>query len=591
MKKVLFSLTLIMVLLTLAVACTSPAPTAVPQPTVPPVPTSTQAATPLAATVGPTPTKAAVSTSAPTPTPAPAATAVPGGSTPHKPEGALNVALSSVALETWLPWKGSGSETYMDFVMQTLLRRKFSTRQIEGNLAEKWEVSKDAKSWTFYLRKGIQWQDGYGEFTAEDVKYSAQRYAGKDSVASRAAMFRDVESFDIPNPYQITFRFKSPQASMIYGLTDALPYFMIVSKKYFETVGDDKAALRPVGTGPWRLVEHKLGDHMTFEAVDNHWRQTPYFKTLTVKIVPEASTRIAQIKTGEADIVDLSLALKKEAVKSGIEVRQFAGSSSATIKLPGQTATTWPNYDPTVPWVDAQNPDRALKVRKAMNLAINRQAIVDTILGGEGTPLANNLVVPGTPWSDPAWKPYPYDLDQAKALMKEAGYPDGFKITMWLFTLPGKQEMIDYAQAVGNYWEQIGIKVSYEVAEYGVKKGVMAQRGFKGGITFPMSHTIWDEPADNWIVTYNPKAPLSYGFEDPRIDQGLAELAAETDLAKRAELNRKMGDIIYKEYREVPIALTNALVGVGSKIGVFPQIPGVAFPHYYEFITHKGQQP
>ncbi|MDO8672364.1 MAG: ABC transporter substrate-binding protein [Dehalococcoidia bacterium] len=589
MKRAFVLLMLLAVLFSLAAACTSPTPTAVPKPTVASAPTVAVSPT---ATKAPTPTTiAAVATVAPTPTPPSSATPAPTAAAGHKPEGNLVVAVSTVGRETWLPWQVTSSETYLSFVNETLLRRKFASRQIEGNLAERWEVSSDAKTWTFYLRKGMQWQEGWGEFTAEDVKYSAERYAAKDSAAARAAVFRDIGSFDIPNPYQITFRFKSPQAGLPYMLTEGRPDFIIVSKKYFEKVGDKEATFHPIGTGSWRFVEHKLGDYIKLEAVEKHWRQTPYFKTLIIKIVPEDATRIAMLKTGEADIAELSLALKKEAEKAGVDIRRFPGASSATMKLTGQILPTWKNYDPKVPWVDTDNPARALKVRKAMNLAVDRQTIIDTVLGGEGILMANNLVVPGSPWDNPAWKPYPYDPDQARALLKEAGYPDGFKVMIWLFTLPGKAEMINFSQAVGQYWEKIGIKVSYEMTEYGVKKGVMAERDFRGGISFPQSHTIWDEPADNWAVTYNSKAPFTFGFEDPRMEAGLAALSAETDLAKRAALNRQMGDIIYNEYREVPLALTNLLWGASPKVGDMPQIPAYTWMHYYEYVTHKGQKP
>ena len=193
-----------------------------------------------------------------------------------KPEGTLTVAVATFGNERWLPQLYVGAE---DVVLKPLWENLLS-RDAKGNLipmlAEKWQVSDGGKTWRFQLRKGVQFHNGT-ELTAEDVKFTFSSLAREGSANSLAPEFRQIKSMEVEGPYAITIRFDKPFVTfgnrVTQGLFASVAY--IHSKKYSESAGDQGAERHPVGTGPWKFVEHVRGDRIVFEAVETHWRAVP----------------------------------------------------------------------------------------------------------------------------------------------------------------------------------------------------------------------------------------------------------------------------------------------------------------------------
>src|SRR5256712_7333607 len=171
-------------------------------------------------------------------------------------------------------------------------------------LAEKWQVSDGGRTWKFHLRKGVRFHNGT-EVTAEDVRFTFASIAKEGSANSMAPEFRTIKSMEVEGPYTITVRFDKPFVTLgnrvTQGLFASVAY--IQSKKHIEA-GEDGAERQPIGTGPWKFVEHLRGDRIVYEAVDNHWRATPHFKRLVFLKVPEPATRMAMLRAGGADVIE-----------------------------------------------------------------------------------------------------------------------------------------------------------------------------------------------------------------------------------------------------------------------------------------------
>jgi ABC-type transport system substrate-binding protein len=233
----------------------------------------------------------------------------------------------------------------------------------------------------------------------------------------------------------------------------------IVSKKYVETVGEEVAARKPMGTGPYKLVESKSASYFKFEAVENHWRVVPEFKTLTIRMVPEISTTVAMLKTKEIDLAIIPAEQMADLKAAGVatEASSVGGGGLIIMAWGGLVIPEDDRYDASYhnkdPWVD-------VRVRKAMSLAIDRQAICDTIFAGGAIPAA----VPLHSANMDTYH-YPYDPASAKQLLVDAGYPNGFSFEAISYKLRGSPETPRVVEALVGYWQQIGLDPKIVVAD------------------------------------------------------------------------------------------------------------------------------
>ena len=532
---------------------------------------------PAAPTIAP----AAPPASAPPATQAPAA--APAA---RKPSGTLTVAVDGLGTEQWLPHQIFNIQlSFVSGLYDFLVYRDPNTRELKPGLAESWEVSPDGTAWTFKLRKGVQFHDNRGEVTAADVKFTTELVLRKESIATRAGALRGViDSIETPDPYTVIFRTK-PNGWLGYELSNVPPNIPVVSKKYVEAVGEQDASRKPVGSGPYKFVEHKAGDYVKMEALDSHWRQVPYFKTLIVKNVPEQATRLAMVRTGEADVTDIPLGFKKEAEGAGLDLRSSKATSLIFIQLGNIIQPDKPTYDPKVPWV-GPDPQNALKVRQALNLAVNKQDIIDHILMSEAESMAVPMFVPGTPYSMAAWKQYPYDPAKAKQLLAEAGYPNGFELTMRITSNPGVAETPAVGEAVAMAWEQIGLKVKRVNMDYTTMRNGFINRQL-ANITWVASHSATDEPYLGMIALSHTKSTTMLVAEDSEMDKLTDAASATLDYQKRLAVQQQLGQYMYDRYYIVPIAVKHALYAASKKLDKVPMVVRWPYLHNFEYFAGR----
>ena len=507
----------------------------------------------------------------------------------QRPEGTLTVAVATFGNERWLPQLYPGAEdVVLKPMMENLLNRDLKSGELAPLLAERWEVLEDGKIWRFYLRKGVRFHNGQ-EMTAEDVKFTFATIAREGSANSLAPEFRLIKSMDIDDPYTITIHFAKPFVAFGNKVNQGLfaSVAFIQSKKHVESVGEEAAERQPMGTGPWKFVEHVRGDRIVYEAVENHWRATPHFKRLVFLKVPEPATRMAMLRAGSVDVIEIGGEYVEELKKVGVRTLLMPDVAWVYVILGGQ----WPTqstYDPKVPWA-LPDAERARKVRLALNLAVDKQAIMQQILGGLGSVMGSWLSYPNDPWTTEALRqPYPYDPAKAKALLKEAGYANGFEVTMNLTAWPGRGFLPDVGEAVATYWEKVGIKVKRRPVDRAVFSADFRARAYAGVTLAYAAPLVGTELWEPLIRAGHTKAGVHLFMEHAKLDEFIDRLAVEPDKAERVRIMRdELVPWLYDYVPGVAIGAAHAIIGVGPQVGEWPLIPGHMGFHNWEFVTRS----
>jgi peptide/nickel transport system substrate-binding protein len=495
-------------------------------------------------------------------------------SPPSEPAGTLVWATSVLGEEYWSPKLSYTAYAYlMGTVWEGLVRRSVDGKNI-GALAESWERTSDGLTYTFHLRQGVQWHEGWGEFTADDVKFTMEELVlAEDSANVRFGYFdENVESLEIVDKYTIKFHMTAPDWTLPYWLNDRQQPFPVMCKEYFETVGFDAAHQHPVGTGPFRFIEHEMGDYVKFEAVENHWRLTPDYKYLIIKKVPDMATQVSMLAAGEIDGSEITpdFASEVESI-SGARVMAVPKMEAelylmGLYLLPGEKG-----YDPTVPWAQPDQ-EKARKVRHAMSYAIDRQALVDYTLNSYGEVTYTNVYFSlADPALDPSWEPWPYDPDKAKQLLAEAGYPDPseIKVTMQLAQHQDTPNVV-MMEAIGHMWEDIGVTVEYETLDLVTWLGKCREHELAGTAVAFCSLPYPEAPMYMKSVVHS-SAGLHFGPHTEEIDALIDAHMAEIDDTKRDEISHQLGQLFYEEQYVPALCFVSQLVALGPKVKSWEQ--------------------
>jgi ABC-type transport system substrate-binding protein len=458
-----------------------------------------------------------------------------------------------------------------DPFLETLLDVDPKTGEFIPRLAEKWEVSPDLKEWTFYLRKGVQFHYGFGEFTARDVVHAHSFMLRPDATAGSAPLWREAEEVKVINDYQVVFRMKRPMSIIPY-IASRAGELRIVSKAQWDKEGLEGFEKRPAGTGSYRYVGRKTGISIEYERVDNHWSDKPEFKELEIRVVPEETTRFAMLMSGEAHIVDLPRELQKDALSRGMKI--FSSSQPVdwmTVYFGGQYHTPGdPKFQANVPWTNK-------KVRQALNLAVNRQEILKTIFAGKGTLAYVSGWLPISEGWNPEWEKkfdqtYGYNPTKAKALLKEAGFPAGMKLKLLAFTNPGESEGPQVADALGIYLKEVGIEAEMEVIDWARIRDMFRNKNIQCCI---WPNIISWRPVEDWIrIAYYSKG-TGHIFEDEFLDKHYLALTKSVNPEERQRLARAIGDHLYDEFADMPLIWFYNEVVVNPKVVADWQYPGL----------------
>jgi ABC-type transport system substrate-binding protein len=433
---------------------------------------------------------------------------------------------------------------------------------IEPMLADSWSISEDFTTWTFNLHKGVQFHKGYGEMTAEDVIWSHEMVSQseKHTRAQNAKMvwFGENSTIETPDDYTIRLDTGEPFSDIVVNELIATPrasMAYVTSKKQHDEVGEEEANRNTAATGPWEIDESRTGEFWRLKAVEDHWRKTPYFSELWVWEIPEESARVAGFQTGHLDTFAMALdSLPLVEAVPGSRLMQIPNAGQASINFYGQyygTPEPAEAYDPELPWVSSNSDvtsaewDTARKVRLAMSIAIDRQLLVDTLLRGFGHPLGLR------DWAGPDESRLPddmvwdFDPDRAKQLLAEAGYPDGFSITLTTAIRNAPSEL-EACEAIAQMWDELGLDVNFQRIPYSGLRPTLVGRTYKGATC----HSVAIRLAPiHGLGNYTYKSVFNYGAMHPWLEEKVAEgqrkVAKEEREAVEDDIARFMFDNVF----------------------------------------------
>ena len=507
---------------------------------------SSATATPGAASVSPTavPSAASVSPTA-VPTAAAQATAAPAMAVPS---GSLNHGVAETGIFQGHPSEVSSPRIqYMSSSIGEGLVAIGEDIQPNPMIATSWDISDDFLTWTWKLQPGIQFHKGYGEMTAEDVVYSAEQFFLGAKLA-RAGILGDYYGYNDQGNSSteviddLTFVVTNskpwvPATVFEFSRNAAGVSFWAVSKKQSEELGIEAASVDIASTGPWEVVDHKSGSFWKFKAVEDHWRQTPYFAELVYWTIPEESARVAGFQTGNLDIFTMAFdSLPTVEAVEGAVVTGWANGGQAGLNFYGQLngltkdGEEYEFFNCEQAWVscnadtDSEEWAKAVMVRKAMNISIDRQAIVDTLLSGFGRVQSVRDWMGHDHRQNPDWN-YEFNPDLAREMLADAGYPDGFDITLTP-AIRGAPAEVESCHAVAQYFENIGITVKIQNLPYATIRPELITRKYQGITCLTVGTRL--SPIIG-ASNYTTDSTYSYGTHHPWLDEHIWATQAQVD--------------------------------------------------------------
>lgn len=414
-------------------------------------------------------------------------------------------------------------------------------------LAEKWEISSDGKTYILKLRKGVKFHDGT-DFNAEAVKFNFDRYMEISSV--RRNELAEVDSVSVADDFTIKIVLKRPFAPFLSILTDRAG--MMVSPTAAQKYGQDFMN-NPVGTGPFVFKERVKGSSITLLKNPNYWQPgLPKAEKIVYKIIPDANVALVNLKSGQVDITNRFPFNEANNFKNDPKVR--------VINDPG------PGFRGMVLNV-SKAPLNIPAVAQAIDVLIDREAIVKVALAGVGTP-GTTPFPPNSMAYTEADKPVKPDLEKAKQLLAEAGKAGGVSFSIKTDVDPVSQQV---AQMVQNMLKPAGIEVTLEKVEFGTLLEQTKNGNFDAAFINWSGRIDPDQNIYDWFVT---NAPLNYmKYSNAEVDKLLNEARAELDEGKRKTL---YSNVIAILQRDVPYTFfyhEHNIFGLDKSVKGFTSVP------------------
>ena len=553
---------------------------------------SSATSTPVAPSAAPTaapekaaqaPAKVGKATAVPgRPTPLPKATEAPAAQA--KPSGTLNHGVPETCIFQGHPTEVSSPRIqYMSSSVGEGLVTIGRDLMPNPMIATSWEVSDDFLEWTWKIRDDVEFHKAYGHMTTEDVIYSMKGFYEGAKLA-RAGILGNYYGFDdkgdssteIIDDYTYVVKNSKPWVPATvneFSRNAAGVSVWIVSKKQSDELGSDKASVDIASTGPWEVVDHVSGSYWRFKAVEDHWRKTPYFEELNYYSIPEESARVAGFQTGNLDIFIMAFdSIPTIEAVEGATITGWPNGGQAGLNFYGQyngkmsDGSDYPAFKCEQAWVscsddiESEEWATAVKVRKAMNIAIDRQTIVDELLSGFGRVQSVRDWM-GHDHRQGDWN-YEYNPELAKQMLDEAGYPDGFEITLTP-AIRGAPAEVESCHAVANYWEQIGITVKIQNLPYATLRPELITRNYNGITCLTVSSRL--SPIIG-ASNYTTDSTYSYGTHHPILDEYIWDTQQQVEQSAIEAGELKVYEFIWENAMAASLYVHDGLWPAGPKI-------------------------
>jgi ABC-type transport system substrate-binding protein len=433
------------------------------------------------------------------------------------------------------------------------------TAEMTPWLAASWETSADGRSWTFHLREEVPFHHGRGKLTSKDFAKMAEAKGAENCASSTQGFWKGLDRTEIIDDHTFTFHMKNPSLPMlavISNLPTGLELFSLSADQVDEVGYDNLNDVAPSSTSYYQYVERKLGESVIYERVPyEHWRFQAPFEEMEIRWIGEESTRMAGLLAGEIHAIALSRDLQATAIEGGMKIipAQMAFSQLSLFFggmyfMPGD-----PDFDATTPWAD-------IRVRQAMNKAVNREELNKYIFNDEGermhvTACCHPLLDPEiynpdweTRWDDM----YGYDPDRARELLAEAGYSmeKPVKVTILNYRSSGEPESPLAVEALPQYWGPVGIEATIRDLDTGAYSRLRRAK--------KVQHMMWAnvfsfrQIADR-VRSNAPSNTRSHTYDAPFMEEKWQELSKVTTQKESDRIGREVANFWYDDFWTIPV--------------------------------------
>jgi peptide/nickel transport system substrate-binding protein len=462
-----------------------------------------------------------------------------------QPDGQLTVAFDVSLAPSFLEpaeTPGIGTPFVFLYALHDALAKPLPGNDMAPCLAESWKESPDGLVYEFKLREGLRFHTG-DPFTAEDVKFSFHRYRG----TAAKLLHERVKAVEVVDPHRVRFVLQAPWPDFLtFYATPATGAAWVVPKKYIEKVGEEGFKKHPIGLGPYRFVRMTPGVELVLEANEQYWRKKPSIKRIVIKGIPDRTTRLAMLKTGEADIAYLMIGVEGETVKADHKLRLAQVIPSAVWWL-----------DFTEQWGKAKSPWQDRRVRLAVNMAIDKQTVNQAERLGFSR--LTGSIIPSVMDFALRIEPHPYDPTHAKRLLAEAGYPNGFDAGDFTPVPP----FSSFGESVANYLTAVGIRNRVRSMERATFFEAWRTKKLTG-VIMGASAGLGNAAARLEAFVISTGTYAYGGYSD--IDDLFRQQGQERDRRKREAMLHQIQRLMHERVMHAPIFEPATLHGVGPRV-------------------------
>lgn len=433
-------------------------------------------------------------------------------------------------------------------VFEGLVERDLDMK-IKPALATSWKIMDGNKVIRFNLRKGVKFHSGH-DFKADSVKYTFERLTAKESKSPQKGNYSVIKEIKIIDDYTVDFILKEIDPVLIVKLSGYGG--VIVPKTYIEEKGETYFDTHPVGTGPFKMTDYKRDQHVKMERFNDYWKKPlPKLEKVTFRIIPEATTRIAELQTGNIDIANRIMLSQAQLVKDAddLDLLKVDSPTVYSVRLDTKSA-----------------PTNDVRVREAIALAIDVDMIIETVLQNYARRI-NSFQSKLSFGYDGSLPLRDYDPERARQLLKEAGYDKNQILVMR--TTSSDTDFREVSQVIQLYLKQVGIKTKLETVEANVYFSEMIPKG-KAGHIFRQGWGGWTLDFDNTAyLLYKEGEHWNPDVADPEIEKLLAMERSTMDSKVRAKAFKRLSERLFELIPDVPLYQKIELWGANKRVKGF----------------------
>ncbi|WP_404330019.1 ABC transporter substrate-binding protein [Mesobacillus maritimus] len=472
------------------------------------------------------------------------------GENPAKDRGNEIVVGVSSEPQNWDPidtflldWSTVATSVFEGLVDRTL------DLEIQPGLAESWEYLDD-QTLEFKLRQGVQFHNGE-PFNADAVKFTFDRLLGEEGQKGpQYSNYTSIDSVEVVDEFTVKFHLNTADPVL---LTKLAGYgAVIVPPQYVQENDDEFFNNNPVGTGPFKMTGYKRDQEIVLEKNPDYWKEgLPKLDKVTFKVIPEASTRLAELQTGNIDVMKRVEVAQAETVKESSFLELIDVGTPTVFSL---------RFDP------GQKPMDNKLVRQAINYAVDKQAIIDEILSGYGHQISTYQSELSF-GNNPDLKPYPYDPEKAKELLAEAGVAEGTTLDVYI---PGNDgNFKEITQAVAFYLEEVGLKMNINSVDNTTLISELVPNG-KAGHMYRQGWGGWTLDFDNTAyLMYHEGEQWNPSFKDEKVEELLAAQRATVDQEEREAIFMELTELLHELAPELNLYQAVDLYAANSRLENF----------------------